>query len=166
MWSGIWSVGATRDSCWTWIWSTRDTPRTGAGNGWLISMLENLNFFCLTRLITLMLLMWKCIGQFLTKNHLLRCRGCLSLLNRIRALTLSLFLKLPARKLEPWFVLRSFFPLSLPCIYESTIQPCTFCCLEILEKLQKRICRIFGPELTFCLEPLADSRNVASVGFR
>ena len=114
MWSGIWSVGATRDSCWTWIWSMRDTLRTGTGNGWLISMLENLNFFCLTRLITLMLLMWKCIGLFLTKNHLLRCRGCLSLLNRIRALTLSLFLKLPPKKLEPWFVLRISFSWVCP----------------------------------------------------
>ena len=34
-----------------------------------------------------------------------------SLLNWIRALTLSLLLKLPPRKLEPWFILWSFFLL-------------------------------------------------------
>ena len=42
--------------------------------------------------------------------------GWLSLLNWIRALTLSLLLKLPPRKLEPWFILWNFFPLRLLCI--------------------------------------------------
>ena len=50
----------------------------------------------LTGLVTLVLLMWNWIGLFLRKNHLLRCWSWLSLLNWIRALTLSLFLKLPA----------------------------------------------------------------------
>ena len=37
------------------------------------------------------------------------------------------------------------------------------CYLDLLDKLQKRICRIVGPSLTTSLEPLADHRNVASL---
>ena len=57
--------------------------------------------------------MWKWMGLFLRKNHLLRCWGWLSPLNWIGDLTLSLLLKLPPRKLEPWFVLWSFFLLCI-----------------------------------------------------
>ena len=88
----------------------------GAGSGLLISLLEKLYWFHLTCLITLVLLMWKWIGLCLRKNDLLRCLGWLSLPNWIGALTLSLLLKLPPRKLESWFVLWSFFLLRVPCI--------------------------------------------------
>ena len=37
------------------------------------------------------------------------------------------------------------------------------CYLELLDKLQKRICRIFGPSLAASLEPFAHRRNVASL---
>ena len=51
-------------------------------------------------------------------------------------------------------------------LYKSTIRPCMeYCChvwagapscyLELLDKLQKRICRIAGPSLAASLEPLA-----------
>ena len=79
------------------------------GSGLLISMLENLSLFRLSFLVTLVLLMWIWVGLFLEKNHLLGCWVWLSLLNWIRALTLSLLLKLPPRKLELWFVLWSSF---------------------------------------------------------
>ena len=42
--------------------------------------------------------------------------GWPSLVNWIGALTLSLLLKLPPRKLEPWFILWSLFLLRLLCI--------------------------------------------------
>ena len=56
---------------------------------------------------------------------------------------------------------------------KSTIRPCMeYCChvwagapscyLEMLDKLQKRICRPVGPSLAASLEPLAHRRNVAS----
>ena len=48
---------------------------TGAGSGLLISMLKKLKWFCLTSLIKMVLLMWKCMGLFLRKNHLLTCWG-------------------------------------------------------------------------------------------
>ena len=37
------------------------------------------------------------------------------------------------------------------------------CFLELLDKLQKQICRTVGPSLAASLEPLAHSRNVASL---
>ena len=62
----------------------------------------------------LLLLMWKWMGLFLRKDHLLRCWGCL--LNWIGAIILSLLLKLPPRQSEPWFILWSFFLLRMLCI--------------------------------------------------
>ena len=53
---------------------------------------------------------------FLSKNYLLRCWSPLSLLNLTGALTLFLLLNLYSGKLEPWFVLWSFFLLRLLCI--------------------------------------------------
>ena len=113
MWSGIWSVATTRIGFWTWIWSTYETLWTGAGSALLVLKLKKLNKFHLTGLMTMVLLMWKLIGQFLRKYHLLRCWSWLSYLNWVGALTLSILLKLPPRKLEPWFVLWSFFLLRL-----------------------------------------------------
>ena len=92
------------------------TLLTGAGSGLLTSVMEKLNWFHLTRLITLVLLMWKRMCLFLRKNHLLRCWGWPSLTNWVGALTLFPLLKLLPRKLEPWFVLWSFFLLMLLCI--------------------------------------------------
>ena len=57
-------------------------------------------------------------------------------------------------------------------LYKSTIWPCLemlflagapCCYLEMLEKLQKRICWALGPSLAASFEPLAHHRNVASV---
>ena len=58
--------------------------------------------------------------------------------------------------------------------YKSTIRPCMeYCChvwagapscyLELLDKLQKQICRTVGPSLATSLETLAHCRNVASL---
>ena len=59
-------------------------------------------------------------------------------------------------------------------LYKSTIRPCMeYCCLvwagapscylELLDELQKQICRTFGPSLAASLEPLAHCRNLASL---
>ena len=59
-------------------------------------------------------------------------------------------------------------------LYKSTIRPCMeHCChvwagapscyLELLDKLQKRICRTVGPSLAASLESLVHCRNVASL---
>ena len=90
-----------------------ETLWTGVRSGLLISMLGKLNWFRLTGLITLVLLMWKWMGLFLRKYHIFRCWSWSSLLNWIVALTLSLFLKLSPGKFEPEFVLWRFFLLRL-----------------------------------------------------
>ena len=59
-------------------------------------------------------------------------------------------------------------------VYKSTIRPCMeyfchvwadgpSCYLELLDKLQKRICRTVGPSLAVSLEPLTHRGNVASL---
>ena len=59
-------------------------------------------------------------------------------------------------------------------LYKSTIQPfMEYCCqvwagapscyLELLDKLQKQICRTVGPSLAASIEPLAHCRNEASL---
>ena len=59
-------------------------------------------------------------------------------------------------------------------LYRSTIHTCMeYCChvwagapssyLELLDKLQKQICRTVSPSLAVSLEPLAHSQNVASL---
>ena len=63
----------------------------------------------LTSLITLVLLMWKWMGLFSRKNHLLRCWSWLSLLHWIEALVLFLLLKVYQ---ENWS-LDSFYEVSL-----------------------------------------------------
>ena len=102
---------------------------------------------------------------FLMENHLLRYWGWPSLLNWIGALTLSLIgaLICSMKVLSPEVAL-----------YKFTICPCIeYCChigagvpscyLELLDKLQKWICRTFGPSLTASLESLAHCQNVASL---
>ena len=59
-------------------------------------------------------------------------------------------------------------------LYKSTIRPCMeycyhiwagapSCYLELLDKLQKRICRTVGPSLAAFLEPLTHRQNAASL---
>ena len=76
-------------------------------------MLEKPNSFCLTSLMTLVLLMWKWMGLFLRKNQFLRCLDWRSVTNWIKAHTLSLLLKLQNWS---WFILWSVFLLRLLCI--------------------------------------------------
>ena len=80
---------------------------------------------------------------------------------------LFLLLKLPPRKLEPWFVI---WILSVY-IYKSTIQPCmkywchmwtgaTDCHFDNLDRLKKQVCRAVGLSLALCLESLVYYWNV------
>ena len=137
-----------------------------------MSMLVKLNCFHLTNLMTLVLLIWKCIGLFLWKNHPLRWWSSLAVLNCIGAFTLSLLLKLPLRTLEPWFVLWSLYHLWLLCIsinlpynhaWNTVFISAPRCSLELLDKQQKQICRTVGPSLADCLEPLAHRWNVTTL---
>ena len=110
------------------------------------------------------------MGQFLTKNHLLGCcRGWPSALNWIGTLPLS-----EAASKNIGALIRSMEFLSPEValyLYKSAIRPCmVYCChvwvsapnyyLELLGKLQKRICRTVAPSLSVSLEPVAHGQNV------
>ena len=114
-------------------------------------------------------------GSILEEKTFVRCWGCFSLVSWNGALTLSLLLKLPPRKLELQFVLQSFFLLrllfiSIKCTIRFYMEYCCHvwsgaprCYLELLDKLEKWICRIIGSSLPAPLEPFAHRRNVASL---
>ena len=70
--------------------------------------------------------------------------------------------------------MKFLFPKVALYFYKSTIRPCMeyscpiwacvpSCYLELLDKLQKRICRTVGPSLAASHEPLAHRRNVVSL---
>ena len=103
--------------------------------------------------------MWKWLGLFLKKNHLLRCWGWLSLLSCFGGLTLSI-VKLPPRKLKPWSVLWSFFLLKF---LSNVVDGAPRCYLEWLDMLEKRICWFVDPSRAACLESLAHYWNVAGL---
>ena len=83
------------------------------------------NYFCLTRLITLVLLLWKWMGLFLRKNHILRRWGWLSLLNWIWALA-----KTTSKKIGTLIPSMKFYsPEVALCLFKSNIWPCMeYCC--------------------------------------
>ena len=114
-------------------------------------------------LIALVLLMWKWMGLFLRKIHSLRYWGGLSILNWIRAPKFFLLLKLVPRKLEPRFVLLSFFLLMLPCI-SLTVPDDDACNADVMPWLvllvpEKQIYRAVGHLFAASLGPLAHCSN-------
>ena len=84
------------------------------------------------------------------------------------------FTKTAAKKIGALIHSMKFLSPEVPLyLYKSTTWPCMeYCChvwagapscyLELLDKLQKRICRTVGPSLAASLEPLAHRQNVAS----
>ena len=124
-------------------------------------MLEKLNWFHFTSLLTLVLLIWEWMGLFLRKNHFLRCWSWLFLLKWIGALTLTLLLKLPPKKLEPGLVLKFLSHEVALYLCKSTFWPY----LELLDKMQKWICKTVGSSLAAFFQSLAHRWNVVfSIG--
>ena len=120
-------------------------------------------------------MMWQCIVPFSKKNYLLRYLSYLSLLNLILALTLSLLLKRFHRKLKSplvaWsFLLPSLYFISLNLPYDLAWNTDFMSALvlrgaylEMLDKLQKRVCRTVGLSLTTFHKPWVCRRNVTSL---
>ena len=117
--------------------------------------------------------MWKWIGLFLRKNEMIFDLGLTSSSKLDWGSYIICITKTASKKIEAF--LRSYFPPQVALyLYKSTIrQYKEYCCdvwagapscyLELLDKLQKRICMTVGPSLAASLEPLAHRRNVASV---
>ena len=112
------------------------------------------------------------MGKFLKKNHFWRCWGRLSLLNWIGGSYFISVAKTASKKIGPLIHFVKFIPLYL---YKYTIHPCMKCChiwagafscyLELLDKLQKWICKTVGPSLAPSLKLLAHHQNVATISF-
>ena len=83
--------------------------------------------------------------------------------------------KTPFKKIGALILSKKFFsPEVALYLYKSIIHPCMeYCChvwagvpscyLELLDKLQRRICRAVGPSLLASYEPLAHRQNMASL---
>ena len=137
-------------------------------------LLKQLNLFCLTGLIALVLLMWKWMGLFLRKKSSFKMLG-LSFSSKLDWSSYIISIaKSASKKIGPLIRSMKFLsPEVAPYFYRSTIQPCMeyFChawaprFLEMLDKLHKRICRTVCPSLVASLEPLAHRRNVVSLIF-
>ena len=152
-----------------------ETLWTGVRSGLLISMSKKLSWFCLTSLMTMVLLMWKWMDLFLRKSRLLRWWGWFSCKLDWGSHIISIA-KITSKKIGALIHSMKFLsPEVALYLYKSTIRPCmeycchvwagaTSCFLKLLDKLQKRLCRIVGPSLASSLEPLAHRRNVASLG--
>ena len=81
---------------------------------------------------------------------------------------------MPSRRLEPYSFYEVFCPEFALYLCKSTMRPCMkycfhvwagapSCYLELLDELQKRICRAVGPSLAASIEALAHFRNVVSL---
>ena len=115
VWWDIWSVATTRDSCWTWIWSTRHCGLGKKVVCWFQCWKKN-SLLCLTDIIILVLLTWKWIGLFLMKNHILRCWGCLSLLKLDWESYIVSIARIASKKIGALICSMKFFSLRLLCI--------------------------------------------------
>ena len=127
-------------------------------------MLEKLNWFRLTGLITLVLLM----GLFLRKNHILRLLG-LTFYSKLDwgFYNIISFAQTASKKIAALICSMEFLsPEVAVCLHISTIRLYMEHCfhfwadapsyyLELSDKLQKRIYRTVGPSLASALEPLA-----------
>ena len=83
--------------------------------------------------------------------------------------------KQAAKKVGSLFRARSYLSReTILYLYKSLIRPCMeYCChvwagassdaLSLLDRIQKRICNIVGPDLASCLQPLSIRRDVASL---
>ena len=139
---------------------------TRAENGLLISMHKKLNQFRLTGLIPLML---KCAIDVKMDRSLLEEKSYFKMLssNLDWGFHIISIAKTPFQETVDLICSVKFlFPKVALYVYNSNIWPCMkYCChvwtgapscyLELLDKLQKRICRTIGPSLAASLEPLA-----------
>ena len=105
-----------------------ETLWTGAGSGLLISMLEKLNWFCLTGLITTGAICYWCKNRWVCswRKIIFYNAGVDFLLNWIVARTLSLLIKLSRKRSELRFLLWNFFSVYIS--YKTSFSIKSFYC--------------------------------------
>ena len=173
MWSGIWSVATTRIGFSAWIWCTRhcglgqeDIVDFKAGKAQLI-LIDQPNITGASDM--------KMNGPVSWGKKSFKMFGLTFSSKLYWGSYISPIAKTDSKK--TWVLICSMKFLSLGValyLYKSTIQPCMkYCCnvwadapscyLELLDKLQKWICRTVCPSLAASLEPLAHPWNVGSL---
>ena len=144
-----------------------ETLWTGLGSGLLTSMLEKLNWFPLTGLITLALFAWKCMG-------LLTFSPKLYWVSYIISYSISVVTTASTKIGALIRSMKFLSPEVAMYLYNSTIHPCLeYCChvwagvcscyIEPLGELPKQICRTVGLSLATSLGPLSHHWNVATL---
>ena len=152
-----------------------ETQRTGVRSGLLISMLGKLNWFRLTGLIKNGSIDVKMGGSILEEKSSFKMLGLTFSSKLDWGSYIISIAKTASKKIGALIRSMKFLsPEVALYLYKSTIRPCMeYCChvwagapscyLDLLDKLQKWICRIVGPSLAASLEPLARRLNVASL---
>ena len=125
--------------------------------------------------MTLVILMWKWMGLFLRKNNLLRCWGWLFSSKLDSGSYIISIAKTVSKKICALIrSVKCHSPEVALYLFKSTIRSCMeYCChvwadarsyyLELLDRLQKRICSTVGPSFAASHEPMSHHRNVASL---
>ena len=165
MWLCIWFVAATIIGFLIWIWSTRHW--TGPGSGLLISMLEKLNLFCLSSLVTLLLLLL--FLSVLEEESSFKMLG-LSFSSKLDWGSYIFFIaKTASKKIGALICSMNFLSSEVVMhLYKFTMWSCMeYCChvwagasscrLELLDKLQNWIWRTVGLSLAASLESFLKS---------
>ena len=147
MWSGILSLATTGIGLWTQVWSTR--------YGWkaqLVSFVQSNN----TGAIYV-----KMNGYVLEEKMYFKMLDLSFSSKLVWGSYIISMMKLPAKKLAMYLYKLTICLYMEYCFHIWTGAPS--CYLELLDKLQKQICRTVGPSLAASLEPLAHCQNVASL---
>ena len=143
---------------------------TGAGSGLLISMLEKLNWSNNTGAIDV-----RMDSSVLEEKSSFKMLG-LTFSSKVDWGSYIISITKTASKKIGALIhsLKFVSPEVALYLYKSTIHPCMeYCChvwacahswyLELLDKLQKRICRTVGPLLATSYEPLDHHQNIANL---
>ena len=142
---------------------TYETLWTGIRSGLFISMLGKLSWFWLTRLMTMVVLIWKWMGSVLEEKLSFKMLGLTFSSKLDWGSYIISFAKTASKKIGAWIRSVKFLSLEVALyLYKCTIHPCMECCchiwagapsyyLELLDKLQKWISKVVGPSLAASL---------------
>ena len=168
--SGIWSVATTKIGFLTWVCSTRHCGQGQEVACWFQCRKDSTSFICLVTGATDV----KMDGSVLEEKSCFKMLG-LTFSWKLDWGTNISIAKTDSNKMRALiYSMKFLFPEVALYLSKSTIHPCMeYCCqvwagapsyfLELLNKLQKRICRTVGPSLAASFEPLAHCWNVASL---
>ena len=172
MWSGIWSVATT------WIWLLKLNLRKTVDwvKNWLVDFnAEKSQLVLFDRSNNNGSIDVKMDGSVLEEKSYFKMLGLTFSSKLDWGSYIISIAKTASKKIGALIRFMKFLsPEVALYLYKSTIRPCMeYCChvwagapscyLELLDKLQKRICRTVGPSLAASLEPLAHRWNVASL---